>query len=366
MSPTPVPDPSGTPLSGAPPDFRGLDIVVVGDLLADRYVYARPSRPSREAPLMVLREEGTEALPGGAANTARNVRSLGARVRLIGCLGDDSAGRTLRDTLVAEGVDLEGVKICADWATPVKTRVLAGERNRPLQQVLRLDREPDGPAALELRRALAARLVELADEVDGVIVSDYGYGMCDDVLAAALERFRARSAAPVVVDPRVGGRRFRSATAMTPNLEDLARMGGVQVDALSSPVTRARVAASVLGAGDLEWLLLTEGKAGMTLFGRGLPEEGLGLPAFGASAVIDVTGAGDTATALFTLGLAAGLSGPDAMLLANAAAGSVVMKLGAAVCTSDELAAACAAVAPEIRAGLAAQLSELIPEEPLG
>lgn len=340
------------------PDFRGLELVVVGDLVADRYVYARPSRPSREAPLVVLREEGTATLPGGAANTARNVRALGARVRLIGCLGEDEAGAALRDALGAEGIELEGVATCAEWTTPVKTRVLAGERNRTLQQVLRLDREPDGPAALERRRALAATLVELAGEVDGVIVSDYGYGMCDDVLAAALERFRARSAAPVVVDPRVGGRRFRSATAMTPNLEDLARMGGVEVDALGSAAERARVAGRVLSEGGLEWLLLTEGKAGMTLFGRELPEEGLGLPAFGASAVIDVTGAGDTATALFTLGLAAGLGGAHAMLLANAAAGTVVMQLGAAVCTPAELAAACAAVPADVRAELVRAAAE--------
>ena len=108
------------------PDFSGLNVAVVGDLVADRYIYARPSRPSREAPLVVLCEEGEETLPGGAANTARNVRSLGARVRLVGCVGRDDAGRKLIGLLGDEGIGLAGVAAIDNWSTPVKTRVLAG------------------------------------------------------------------------------------------------------------------------------------------------------------------------------------------------------------------------------------------------
>lgn len=345
------------------PDFRGLDLVVVGDLVADRYVYARPSRPSREAPLVVLCEEGEELLPGGAANTARNVRALGARVRLVGCLGRDDAGRALLGLLGAEGIGLDGVAAIDGWKTPVKTRVMAGERSRTQQQVLRLDREPEGPADADRRRALCDVLVGLAGQVDAVIVSDYGYGMVDAVLADALERFRVRSeelgrpATPIVVDPRHGGQRFRGVAAMTPNLEDLARFGGTRLDQLGSRAAIATVARRALEEADLEHLLVTLGKGGMTLFGRHGAPEGLTLPAFGSQAVVDVTGAGDTATALFTLGLAAGLGAPHAMLLANAAAGVVVMKLGAGVCSPAELGHALASLPPAVREQVQGELA---------
>ena len=331
------------------PDFSGLNVAVVGDLVTDRYIYARPSRPSREAPLVVLCEEGEETLPGGAANTARNVRSLGARVRLVGCVGRDEAGRKLIGLLGDEGIGLAGVAAIDNWSTPVKTRVLAGERNRSLQQVLRLDREPKGPANEARRRELAEVLVGLAGQVDAVIVSDYGYGMCDGILGAALERFRARSKAPVIVDPRHGGQRFHGVAAMTPNLEDLARFGGLPTMALDSNEAIARVADAVRAEADLEWLLVTLGKGGMALFGRDVLPGGLWLPAFGSQNVVDVTGAGDTATAVFTLGLAAGLSGARATVLSNAAAGVVVMKLGAAVCSPFELRHALEGLPPEVR-----------------
>lgn len=337
------------PLFDSLPDFRGLDLAVVGDLVADRYIYARPSRPSREAPLVVLCEQGEEILPGGAANTARNVRSLGARVQLVGCLGRDDAGRALLGLLGDEGIGLQGVAAIDHWSTPVKTRVMAGERNRTLQQVLRLDREPEHPAPLERRRALAELLVGLAGKVDAVIVSDYSYGMCDEVLAESIERFRKLSDAPIIVDPRHGGQRFRGVAGMTPNLEDLSRIGGVRLDGLDSQAAIAETAGRVLLEGELEWLLVTLGKGGMTLFGRDQDPSGLALPAFGSQAVVDVTGAGDTATAVFTLGLAAGLSASSAMLLSNAAAGVVVMKLGAGVCSPDELAHALANVPEEVR-----------------
>ena len=173
-------------------DFQDLSVAVVGDLVADRYVYARPTRPSREAPVMVLREEGEELLPGGAANTARNARSLGARTILVGAVGRDDAGRRLLEHLGREGVRLDGVRTVDGWDTPIKTRVLAGEHDRTLQQVLRMDREPVGPLPGPQAEAMATSLLDLAGEVDAVVVSDYGYGGCGSVLAEAVERFRER------------------------------------------------------------------------------------------------------------------------------------------------------------------------------
>ena len=318
-------------------DFQDLSVAVVGDLVADRYVYARPTRPSREAPVMVLREEGEELLPGGAANTARNARSLGARTILVGAVGRDDAGRRLLEHLGREGVRLDGVRTVDGWDTPIKTRVLAGEHDRTLQQVLRMDREPVGPLPGPQAEAMATSLLDLAGEVDAVVVSDYGYGGCGSVLAEAVERFRERSDAPVVLDPRHRFTSYRGVAAMTPNREDLARAVGQPADRLEDPALLRRAAHLVLGKAGPGLLLVTLGKGGMALFGEGLPDHGLALPAFGSQAVVDVTGAGDTAAATFALGLAAGLTGPVAMLLANAAAGVVVMKLGAEVCSRTEL-----------------------------
>lgn len=330
------------------PDFRGLRVAVVGDLVADRYIYARPTRPSREAPVVVLREEGQEILPGGAANTARNVRSLGANVQLVGCLGRDEAARALLQRLGREGVGLAGVEVVGGWETPIKTRVLAGEHNRTLQQVLRMDREPAGPVPPERRAQLIERFLELAKDVDAVIVSDYGYGMCGVELAEAIARFRETSDVPVVLDPRQRFKSFRGVAAMTPNREDLARAVGRDAEELEDRDVLARAAHVVLGEAGPGLLLVTLGKGGMALFGQGLPETGLSLPAFGSQAVVDVTGAGDTAAAAFALGLARGLSGPASMVVANAAAGVVVMKLGAEVCSPEELGAALMALPPAV------------------
>jgi len=340
------------PLLEAWSDFEGLNIAVVGDLVVDRYVYARPTRPSREAPVMVLREEGEELLPGGAANTARNARALGARTHLVGAVGRDGAGRGLVEHLSRAGVRLDRVRALDDWDTPIKTRVLAGEHDRTLQQVLRMDREPAGPLPEVQARRMADGLLELADEVDAVVVSDYGYGGCGQVLAEAVERFREVSDAPVVLDPRHRFSSYRGVAAMTPNREDLARAVGQPAERLEDPALLRQAAHLVLGKAGPGLLLVTLGKGGMALFGEGLPEDGLALPAFGSQAVVDVTGAGDTAAATFALGLAAGLRGPTAMILANAAAGVVVMKLGAEVCSPPELRAALSALPSEVVARL--------------
>ena len=332
--------------------FRGLTVAVVGDLVADRYLYARPTRPSREAPLVVLREEAEEVLPGGAANTARNARALGARTLLLGCVGRDAAGHAVLDRLGADGVGLGAVRALDTWETPIKTRVLAGEHDRGLQQVLRLDREPAGPPPRDEVERVGDALVALAGEVDAVVLSDYGYGTCGRSLAAAVARFRERSDAPVVLDPRHRFTSYRGVAAMTPNREDLARAVGQPAERLQDPELLRRAAHLVLGKAGPGLLLVTLGKGGMALFGQGLPAEGVSLPAFGGRGVVDVTGAGDTAAATFALGLAAGLAGPAAMVLANAAAGVTVMKHGAEVCSPAELRALFADLSPDVTAHL--------------
>jgi rfaE bifunctional protein kinase chain/domain len=281
---------------------------------------------------MVLRHRGEELGAGGAANAARNLRSLGAEVSVLGVVGRDRNGRELLALLEREGVDVEPVETLAEWTTPTKTRILGAEPGRTPQQMLRIDREPGSAPPAELRARLAAALAAL--EVDAVLLSDYGYGLLADELGAAARTLSAAGTV-VVLDPRKNFDAFRGLGAMTPNLGELALAARVAPEELVAPAALERAAQAVLARSAPELLLVTLGNRGMCLFQRS-GEPALYVPAAGAEAV-DVSGAGDTAAAAFTLALAAGLDGASALRLANAAAGVVVMEAGAAACRLDRL-----------------------------
>lgn len=318
------------------PDFSGLRVAVVGDLIADHYVYGRPSRLSREAPVMILRHAGEDVGAGGAANVALNLWALGARTRLLGAVGRDEFGGRLVE--VIEGRDLRTGDVLAveGWTTPTKTRILGAEPRRTLQQMLRIDREPDRPLAAEVRAALCDRLHALLPEIDALVVSDYGYGAVGEELAALAREASGRGVV-TVLDPRDCLRRFGGITAATPNLAELARAAGRTVEELEDPQVLGDAAREVVQQSGLAALLVTMGNRGMALFGAELPAGGLAVEASGSDEVIDVSGAGDTAAAAFTLALAAGVPAADAMRMANAAAGVVVMESGTAVCTVSKL-----------------------------
>ncbi len=316
------------------PDFTGLRVAVVGDLIADRYLYARPTRVSREAPVLVLRYERESIGAGGAANVARNLWALGARTRLYGAVGRAAEGRELLRQLDAE-IDAGGVAAAASWTTPTKTRVLGAEPGRTVHQVLRIDREPEQPVEPAVRRSIAAGVRALAGEVDAVLVSDYGYGLVDAEVAAAVRAVQT-AGAKVVVDPRRTLDPFRGVDGITPNLSELASMAGVELGEPAAFEEVARAAGIVLDRLAPQYLLVTLANRGMALFTRERPQ-GVRVAASGPGEVVDVSGAGDTAAAAFTLALAAGLSGPHAMRLANAAAGVVVLETGTAVCPLSKL-----------------------------
>ncbi|MDQ3904459.1 MAG: PfkB family carbohydrate kinase, partial [Actinomycetota bacterium] len=160
-------------------DFSDVQVAVVGDVIADHYIYAEPRRLSREAPVIVLRHAGERIGAGGAANVARNLRALQSCVRIVGIVGRDQEGGELLRLLDEESVDTSGVHILDGYQTPIKTRVLAAEPRRNPQQVLRIDREPDRPIEPLVREAIADQLVAMGNMVDAVIVSDYAYGLCD-------------------------------------------------------------------------------------------------------------------------------------------------------------------------------------------
>ena len=336
------------------PDFSSLTVLVVGDLIADHWLYASPRRLSREAPVMVLRHERERMGAGGAANVARNLRALGADVSILGAIGKDATGRELLTLLESEGIDTSGVELVPGATTPTKTRVLAAEPRRSLQQVLRIDRDPATPLPTEIRARVAARAFALGQLADAVVVSDYEYGCASREVGAAASEL-ATNGRVVVLDPRASIDGYEGLTALTPNVGEvahLARGAAFVPEGLDDPVALRHAARELLERAGCRHLLVTRGNLGMALFGHvadGIPEEGVAVEASGSGEVTDVCGAGDTAAAVFALALAARAKPAEAMVLANAASGVVVMEHGAAVCRPRQLAEALLTAPPAVR-----------------
>jgi rfaE bifunctional protein kinase chain/domain len=306
-------------------------VLVVGDLIADQFLFGEISRVSREAPVLILRHERTETLPGGAANCVMNLAALGARAAVAGVVGDDEAGRALLGRLGAAGVDCGGVVVSARARTTTKVRVRAGQAHSPRQQVIRVDYEADEPAP-DFGEEIVARLRGRHEEAAAVIVSDYNYGVAGAGVVETLRGVAAARAKPVLVDSRFRLREFRGFTSATPNEEEVEHLSGARVRE-GAPVES--VCEGLRAALDFEALLVTQGKHGMTLAAKGEPP--VRLPAVGAHDAVDVTGAGDTVIATYALALASGASYHEAAALANHAGGIVVLKRGTATVAPGEL-----------------------------
>jgi rfaE bifunctional protein kinase chain/domain len=314
--------------------FSGVRMVVVGDLIADEFISGRIDRVSREAPVLILRYDSTEIVPGGAGNAANNAARLGASVRVVGLAGRDEAGRRMVRALSARA-DVSGVVRPAGYATPTKTRILGGGIHSAKQQVVRIDRA-GGAVSPRLIERVERRLVRALAWADVVVISDYGSGL------VTAERWRrvmsaARRRPPLVlVDSRYALTGFVGTTASTPNESEVESLLGVRIGDDREVLERAgRALLRKLRAGAV---LVTRGSRGMALFVPGEPTDH--IPIVGSDQVTDVTGAGDTVIAVFSLALAAGASFGEAARLANRAGGLVVMKRGTATVSTEELAAA--------------------------
>jgi rfaE bifunctional protein kinase chain/domain len=315
--------------------FAGRRLVVAGDFVLDRFVYGHPKRVSREAPVLILRYWKEENLPGGAGNTAANVRALGGLPVPVGATGADEAGRALREVFRARGIATEGLVETPGYRTPTKTRILGGAPHAIKQQIVRYDIEDTLPPGAPGAPAFADRLRAAARGAHGAILSDYGYGAVSPeavpVLRAALE-----PGARICVDSRHRLSDYAGVDAATPNEEELEELAG---EALDDSEARLETAGEALKARmQCASLLVTRGSRGMALFSGGGGSEK--IPVHGTDQVADVTGAGDTVLAAFALALSAGASALEAALLANFAGGVVVMKMGTAVATPEELKAA--------------------------
>jgi rfaE bifunctional protein kinase chain/domain len=315
--------------------FRGRRVAVIGDLIADEYLYGKPARISREAPVLILRFTDREVRLGGAANAAHNVHALGATVLPVGLLGQDAAGDEVHALFRQAGMDTDGISREPGRPTPVKTRIMAGGYQATRQQVVRLDREPEGGISGAAEARLIERLREIGPTADGFLVSDYGYGtVTARVYETVLELGRARQV-PVTVDSRYELPRFRGATAATPNEPEVEALTGQELGDEPAVEKAGRV---VLERLDARLLLVTRGSRGMALFEREGPVTF--MPIHGSDEIADVTGAGDTVISTLTVGLAARATPGEAAWLANVAGGVVVMKRGTATVTVPELLAA--------------------------
>lgn len=313
--------------------FSGCKILIVGDVIADQFVYGSINRVSREAPVFILRHEQTETLPGGAANAALNVAALGGRSVLFGVVGDDAAGKILRETLASKAVETKHLIFSDAWQTTTKMRILAGQAHAPRQQVIRLDYENEVALPDKLQTALIDNLRLAAEEVAAIIVSDYNYGVAGAGVIAVINQIAESRQIPVLVDSRFRLREFYGATAATPNEDEVEQILNQKfANAADLAVAGGKLCEEL----NLESLLITRGASGMLLIERGATEP-IFLPAVGSLEPVDVTGAGDTVMATFALAVAAGANFAQAAQLANHAGGIVVMKRGTATVSSEEL-----------------------------
>ena len=311
-------------------EFGRRTVVVVGDLITDEFLFGKPARISREAPVLILRFTERDVLLGGAANAAHNTHALGARVLPVGLIGTDAAGDEALALFAGAGIKTDGIVRERGRMTPMKTRIMAGGYQATRQQVVRVDREPSGEPAPASDDAMLARLDAVGRDADAVILSDYGYGA---VTPRVLDRVRELARRTIVtVDSRYDLPRFTGLTAATPNEAELGQLTGESVDDERGIEKAGRQVLERLGA---RILLVTRGSQGMAVLER----EGATtfIPIYGSDEIADVTGAGDTVISTFTLALASGATPLEAATLANIAGGLVVMKRGTATVSGAEL-----------------------------
>ncbi len=312
-------------------NFQGKRVVVFGDLVADVFVYGEISRISREAPVLVLNHRETQVVPGGGGNAIHNLRTLGADPVPVGVVGDDAEGRQLLEFFANLDIDVSGIHVSKSHRTPAKMRILAGAVHSQRQQVVRLD--SGGPPAGDKARAAVGRKLQRAVRgADALLVSDYGYGL---VCPQMVETVRGKSLR-ITVDSRFSLDQYVGLTAATPNEPEVEAVMGF---AIGTDLRKLETAGrTLLRKLKHEALLITRGKDGMALFEKG--RKTTLIPIHGTDEIADVTGAGDTVIATFTLALTAGCSFVDAARLANLAGGIVVMKHGTRPVLRQELEAA--------------------------
>lgn len=314
-------------------EFPKARVAVIGDLVADQYVYGQTKRVSREAPVLILEYRSERLVLGGAANAIHNARALGAHVRPIGVVGKDATGRALTTELEGLGLRTDTIIEDADRLTTTKQRIVGNGQNTTFQQMLRIDRGDTSPVSRTAQAALLGALEIAANECDVLIVSDYGYGVMTPSVIQRVNGLATEKRIRVLIDSRYRLREFENAFAMTPNEPEAQEASGLSIRSDRDAERVGRKLAELTGA---ESVLVTRGRRGMTLV-RG-EEPAFHVPVFGGDEIADVTGAGDTVIATLATSLSSGADLAEACVLANVAGGLVVMKAGTATVSAAEIA----------------------------
>jgi rfaE bifunctional protein kinase chain/domain len=313
--------------------FAGKKIAVWGDFILDEYLYGKTRRISREAPVLIISYQNREFSLGGAGNSVLNLKALGADPLPLGILGRDESGGKICGILRAQRISTKFLLRLADYQTPVKTRILAGEENTKKQQILRIDKEAAVPESAPLKDRLIQTLNSVAASAEALLISDYNYlTVQEDVFAAALPSFK-NAKRPVTLDSRYRLLHFQGITAATPNEPEVE--GALHIELNDNLLILKRAGDLLLKSLQSPALLITRGSRGMALFEKG--KQPFLIPIHGPTDIVDVTGAGDTVISVFTLALACGASFREATILANHAGGIVVMKKGTATLSPAEL-----------------------------
>jgi len=313
--------------------FPKITITVLGDMVADEFVFGEISRVSREAPVLILKHRERTVVPGGAANAANNLADLGVNVLPVGIVGDDEPGRLLLKYFRHKRIAVSGVLKDKSYTTVTKTRILAGMTHTSRQQVVRVDREPQAAPNQHLTREVYLAARNYAHASDAMLISDYGYGAATPALVTALREKGKVGALPIVLDSRYRMLQYAGVTAATPNEPEVEEALGIRIGQDWKKLTVA--GEQVMAHMKLQSLVITRGRDGMVAFDH--QHKPVDIPISGSDQVTDVTGAGDTVIAAFTAALAAGATTEEAAQLANYAGGIVVMKRGTATVSRQEL-----------------------------
>jgi len=313
--------------------FPKITVTVLGDLVADEFVFGEISRVSREAPVLILKHRERTVVPGGGANAANNLADLGVNALPVGIVGDDEPGRLLLKYFRKKRIAVSGVLKDKSYTTVTKTRILAGMAHTARQQVVRVDREPPEAPNAHLTRELYLAARNYAHASDALLVSDYGYGAATPAIVTALREKGKLGSVHIVLDSRYRMLQYEGVTAATPNEPEVEEALGVNIGHDWNKLTSA--GEELMGRMNLQSLVITRGRDGMVAFDQ--KHHPVDIPIVGSDQVTDVTGAGDTVIATFTASLAAGATTEEAAQLANYAGGIVVMKRGTATVSRQEL-----------------------------
>ena len=312
--------------------FEGARVAVLGDLVADEFIYGETDRISREAPVLIVRYESAELKAGCGANAIANLCALGARVQAIGLLGSDDTGRRLRALLRQQGADDSTVFEMEGVPTATKMRVLAGGKNTRRQQMIRVDRDGPREPGPQLTQKLLKALAQAAAKCDAILVSDYGLGLLSPPLVEALGELSGQGRT-VCVDARWGLAKYRGVPVAKPNEVELEQAVGRPIG--DDPAALEEAGRELLKTLRAQSLLVTRGRNGMALLRPGAQTALVAV--HGSQEAVDVTGAGDTVMAANTIALASGADPVQAMRLANVAGSLKVLKPGTATVSRDEL-----------------------------